>query len=94
MTIVEYEGKKYDTGFEFDTVRHSANSILCRCAKLADLSTTNDGEKAELFEIRREMAQLKQKFEMVNNLPLILQMQEQLRDLNADLDQKYGNRSN
>lgn len=92
MAIVEYEGKKYDTVFEFETVRDNANSLMCKCVKIKSNPATTDEEREELCAIIHDMSDLEQSFEMVDDLPLILQTQEKLRKLSAELTQKYDGR--
>jgi len=91
MAIVEYEGKKYDTGYEFEWLQDDANSIKCNCHHYMDNSVT-EAEKEELQLIASQMAELEQSYELMDSIKAILETRKELKVLSQKIHEKYGKR--
>ena len=93
MAIVEYEGKKYDTEFEFETMKDDASGIAGQCYGykiwVKDLS---EEERKYLVKLGREGAQLSQRFDLVDDIGKILELQKYLEKLRETLNEKFGDR--
>lgn len=93
MSIVEHEGKLYDTAEEYELLREHANSIECLCDELASKSV-DDAEHDELKQTAQRMFAFKlaQSYQLMDDIQELLKARAELVQLETLLRKRFVNR--
>ena len=92
MPIVEYQGKKYDTGFEFETLQEQVSGIMWQCMEYSDMKNVSREEIEELDEIWERTRSIKNNYALMDSLEKLFETQQYLDDLREELNKRFGGR--
>ena len=92
MAIVEYEGKTYDTEFEFETLQEQVSGIMWQCMEYSDMKNISQEEIKELDAIWEKTRSLKNNYALMDNIENLFETQNYLNALREELNEHFGGR--